>query len=130
MAEPGGGSGRPGHPPGLVGVFAVHSKGPKVSSCGRRELWSDWGDAWSGLGLRWVRMWSFVGFVMLICSNELFLFVVSVKMTKSAILIILNLLHALVVYYTQCLIFDARYMLMYFYFWDIHLSVLQYHSVR
>ena len=39
-------------------VFAVclmgSYKGPKLSSCGQRRLWSDWADAQADLSLRWV----------------------------------------------------------------------------
>ena len=37
-------------------VFALRSmgsKGPKLSSCGQRRLWSDWADAQADLCLRW-----------------------------------------------------------------------------
>ena len=47
-------SDQPGHPPGLIRAFTVHSKnsqGPKVSSCGQRRLWSDWVDAQANLSL-------------------------------------------------------------------------------
>ena len=41
-------SDQPGHPPSLIRVFTVHSKGsqgPNASSCGQQRLWSDWADA-------------------------------------------------------------------------------------
>ena len=40
-------SDQPGHPPGLIRVFAVRSMGSwgsKLSSCGQWRLWSDWAD--------------------------------------------------------------------------------------
>ena len=48
-------SDQPGHQPSLIRVFAVRSmgsKGPKLSSCGQRRLWSDWADAQADLSLR------------------------------------------------------------------------------
>ena len=39
------------------------SLGPKLPSCGRRRLWSDWADAQADLSLCWART-HFVGFVM------------------------------------------------------------------
>ena len=59
-------SDQPGHPPSLIRVFAVRSKGsygPKVYSCEQRRLWSDWADAQADRGLRWANT-HFVGFVM------------------------------------------------------------------
>ena len=50
-------SDQPGNLPSLVRVFAVRSKcsrGPNVSSCGQRRLWSDWANAQADLRLRWV----------------------------------------------------------------------------
>ena len=59
-------SDQPRHPPSLIKVFAVclmGSKGPKISSCGQRRLWSDWADDQADLNLRWAHS-HFVGFVM------------------------------------------------------------------
>ena len=52
-------SDQPGHPPSLIRVFAVRSmgsKGPKLSSCGQRRLWSDWADAQADLSPCWAHM--------------------------------------------------------------------------
>ena len=52
-------SDQPGHPPSLIRVFAVRSmgnKGPNLSSCGQRRLWSDWADVQPDLSLRWAHM--------------------------------------------------------------------------
>ena len=46
--EPTEDSDQPGHPPSLIRVFVVcslGSLGPKLSSCRKRRLWSDWADA-------------------------------------------------------------------------------------
>ena len=64
-------SDQPGHPPSLIRAFAVRtmgSKGPKLSSCGQRRLWSDRANSQADLSLRWAHT-HFVGFVMsrLIC---------------------------------------------------------------
>ena len=59
-------SDQPGHPLSLIRVFTLHSmgsKGPKLSSCRQRRLWSDWVDAQADLSLRWAQT-HFVGFVM------------------------------------------------------------------
>ena len=59
-------SDQPGHPTSLIRVFDVRlmgSKGPKLSSCEQRRLWSDWADAQADLSLRWAHT-QFVGFVM------------------------------------------------------------------
>ena len=59
-------SDQPGHPPSLIGVFAVRSMvslGPKVSSCGHRRLWLDWADAQADLSVHWAHS-HIVGFVM------------------------------------------------------------------
>ena len=60
-------SDQPGHPPSLIGVFAVCLMGSsvaKLSSCGQRRLWSDWVDDQADPSLRWAHT-HFVGFVML-----------------------------------------------------------------
>ena len=36
-------------------MCSVGSRGPKVSSCGHRRLWSDWADAQADLSLRWAQ---------------------------------------------------------------------------
>ena len=59
-------SDQPGHPPSLIGAFAMRwmcSQVPKLSSCGQRRLWSDWADAQADLSLRWAHS-HFVGCVM------------------------------------------------------------------
>ena len=48
---------QPRHPPSLIRVFAfavrsMGSEGPKVSSCGKRRLWSDWANAQVDLSFR------------------------------------------------------------------------------
>ena len=51
-------SDQPRHPPSLIRVFSVRSKGrcrPKVSSCGQQRLWSDWVDAHADLSLCWAQ---------------------------------------------------------------------------
>ena len=58
-------SDQPRHPPSLIRVFAVSSmgsSGPKLSSCGKRRLWSDCAGAQADLSLRWAHT-HFVGFV-------------------------------------------------------------------
>ena len=59
-------SDQPGHPPGLIRVFAVHMKKAWVLSyplSAQRRLWSDWAVAQADLSLRWAHR-HFVGFVM------------------------------------------------------------------
>ena len=59
-------SDQPGRPASLFRDFAlcsVGSWGPKISSSGRRRLWSDWADAQADLSLRWAHS-HIVGFVM------------------------------------------------------------------
>ena len=52
-------SDQPGHPPSLIRVFAVPSKGskrPRLSSCGQQRLWSNWAGAQADLSFRWAYM--------------------------------------------------------------------------
>ena len=49
-------SDQPGHPPSLIGVFAVRMKKHWILSCplsAQRRLWSDWADTQADLSLRW-----------------------------------------------------------------------------
>ena len=64
-------SDQPGHPPSLIGVFAVRMKKAWTLSyplSAQRRLWSDWADAQADLSLRWAHS-HIVSFVMsrLIC---------------------------------------------------------------
>ena len=59
-------SDQPGHPPGLIRVFAVSLKKAWVLSyplSAQRRLWSDWAAAQADLSLHWVHSHS-IGFVM------------------------------------------------------------------
>ena len=59
-------SDQPGHPPSLIGVFAVRMKKAWVLSyplSAKRRLLSDWADAQVDLSLRWAHS-HFVGFGM------------------------------------------------------------------
>ena len=50
---------QPGHPPSLIGVFAVHMKKvwvPSYPLSAQRRLWSDWADAQADLSLRWAHV--------------------------------------------------------------------------
>ena len=52
-------SDQPGHPPSLIGVFAVRMKKAWALSyplSAQRSLWSDWVDAQADLSLRWAHM--------------------------------------------------------------------------
>ena len=58
-------SDQPGHPPSLMGIFAVRTKKAWVLSyplSAQRRLWSDWADAQADLSLCWAHS-HFVGFV-------------------------------------------------------------------
>ena len=59
-------SDQPGHPPSLIGVFAVRMKKAWVLSyplSALQILWSDWADAQADLSLHWAQS-HFVGFDM------------------------------------------------------------------
>ena len=65
-------SDQPGHPPGLIRVFAVRMKKAWVLSyplSAQRGLWSVWADAQADPSLRWAHS-HFVGFVMRRLTNK------------------------------------------------------------
>ena len=55
-------SDQPRHPTSLISLRCA-LKGSKLSSCGKRRLWSDWADAQAYLSLRWAHS-HFADFVM------------------------------------------------------------------